>query len=201
VDIFGINKLSLFLIFFVPGFVSTKIWGLIVPSDNRKPSDYLLETVSYSCINFALLSWLIVIINNPKFHLSHKILTNISLVLILFVFPAFWPIIFNRILNLKCFQGIIIHPTPKSWDYFFGLGEDCYVLVHLKSGKFIGGLYGFASSYPNTEDIYLKEVWKTNENGEFMFKIDKTKGLWISKDSFDYLEFFEPIKEEEKNND
>jgi hypothetical protein len=200
-DIFNLDKLYLFLIFFIPGFVSTKIWGLIVPSENRKPSDYLLETVSYSCINFALLSWLIIIVNNPKFQSSNQALIYVIWFLILFAFPAIWPIIFHWILSLKCFKGVIVHPIPKAWDFFFGTGDNCYVLVHLKSGKLIGGLYGFASSYPNSEDIYLKEVWEVSDDGKFLSKIENTKGLWVGKDFFDYLEFFEVMRMEEKEND
>ena len=198
-DIFDMNKIYIFLLFFVPGFISTKIWNLLVPSEVRKISDYVLETVSYSCINLAVLYWLIKIVINQEFRMEHPNLTNFYILAILFILPIIWPILVFRILNLDFLKGRIIHPTPKSWDYFFGLGVPCYVLIHLKNGKLIGGLYGgdsFASSFPNKEDMYLQEVWGVNEKGEFQQKIENTRGLWISKDFFDYIEFLDVIKEE-----
>ncbi|WP_407921100.1 DUF6338 family protein [Acetivibrio mesophilus] len=75
--------------------------------------------------------------------------------------------------------------------------------MHLKSGKLIGGLYAgesFASSFPYKEDIYISEVWGVNEKGEFLDRIEGTKGMWISKDYFDYIEFFEITNSEEVTN-
>jgi hypothetical protein len=195
-DIFNADKLLLFFMFFVPGFISTKIWSLIMPSDYRKISDYLLEVLSYGCINFAI--W---------FYPAYLITKNNNFcwwvylfwLIVLFISPILWPIIIRTILMLNLLKGKIMHPIAKPWDYFFGTGEACYILIHLKSGKLIAGLYGsnsFASSFPSAEELYLEEVWKINEEGEFQDKIDGTSGIWISKESFDYIEIFKPITEE-----
>ena len=53
----------------------------------------------------------------------------------------------------------------------------------------------FVSSFPNVEDIYLEQVWKVNENGEFQDMIENTNGLWICKDNFSYIEFFQGKEE------
>ncbi|MHC1719122.1 MAG: hypothetical protein AB9844_00225 [Clostridiaceae bacterium] len=44
-----------------------KVWSLIVPSQVMKFSDYMLEAISYGCINFAALFWLINITNKFEF--------------------------------------------------------------------------------------------------------------------------------------
>jgi len=95
-------------------------------------------------------------------------------------------------------RGHIIHPTPTSWDFFFGKGYQCFALVHLKNGSLIGGLCGgdsHASSHPHKQDIYLQEVWKVNEKGQFVEKIKGTMGMIVDKDYFDYVEFFEVERE------
>ncbi len=70
------------------------------------------------------------------------------------------------------------------------------MLVHLKGGRIIAGYYGpnsFASSFPQDQDIYLEEVWKVNNKGEFISKIGETKGILLSSDGIDYIEFFRTL--------
>ena len=85
-DIFQVNYISLFIIFFIPGFISVKVWGFIVPTKIRNMNEDLFEVISYSCINFALTSWLIIIIGNDTFQSNHPILF-----VVLFFLPTFAP--------------------------------------------------------------------------------------------------------------
>ena len=197
-DIFNLDKLNIFLLFFVPGFISMKIWSSIVPSESRKPTDYLLEIISYSCLNFAFLSWLVIIVSKDEFKSNHESLFYLAVFSILFVFPIIWPIILNKLFQWPVINKFFIHPIPKAWDYYFSKRKPCYVLIHLKNGELIGGYLGgksFASSFPNVEDIYLEQVWKVNKNGEFQNMIESTNGLWICKDNFNYIEFFQGKEE------
>ena len=92
-----------------------------------------------------------------------------------------------------CFAAVSHTPDPLAWDYFFRQGHSCFVLVHLKDGKVIGGLYNgesFASSYPESQDIYLGEVWKVDEQGRFQSRIDATMGALVNHGVIDYLEFY-----------
>ena len=199
-EVLDIDKLSLFIIFFVPGFISNRVWTLIIPSVNNKLSDYVLETISYSCINFAVMFGLIKFISKPEFQINHAVWFYVLIFIILLIMPIIWPLLIAKLLNSEFLRGHVIQPMPKSWDYFFGKAESCYVLIHLKNTGLIGGLYNgnsFASSFPYKEDIYIEEVWNLNEKGEFISKIDNSKGMWICKDFFNYIEFFEIIYEEE----
>lgn len=77
------------------------------------------------------------------------------------------------------------------------------MLIHLKSGILIGGLYykdSFASSYPEKKDLYIKEVWKIDENGKFLEKIDRTEGMLINYDIIDYIEMFNTFSAEGESN-
>lgn len=193
-DIFNLDKLSLFAIFFIPGFISAKVWSFLIASEVKKPSEFILETISYSCMNFALLWWLISFIGDSTSKENHIFLYYLSVFLVLIGFPVIWPFILRAVRTSSFLKGNTIHPIPKAWDYILGMGKPLFVLVHLKNGNMIGGLYGdrsFASSYPASEDIYLQEVWPVDNNGIFLDRVKDTAGLWISKDFINYLEFFE----------
>jgi Family of unknown function (DUF6338) len=54
------DELLLFLLFFVPGFISIKIYDLLVPTERRAFQSTLAEAIGYSAVNFAVLLPLIV---------------------------------------------------------------------------------------------------------------------------------------------
>lgn len=190
---FDIEAIKLIIVFFVPGFISIKIYDLLVPTEKRDFSKSVLEVISYSCINFALLFWILILINQERFYEQHKFWYFGLTFLVIFIFPIIWPIILKNLLSSKFLRGKIIHPIPKAWDYIFATGESFWILVHLENGDLIGGLYGensFASSFPNEQDLYLEEAWNVNEEGQFIEKIDETGGLLITEQEIEFLEFF-----------
>ena len=192
-DIFSLEKLRLFFFFFVPGFISMKIYSLMVPGERRDFSKDLLEAVAYSSLNFAALSWLIFTINSNTFYFDHKYLYYALAFLIMFIAPMMWPFIFIKIASWRIVAKYIMHPIPKPWDYVFGKKESYWTIVHLKNGKRIGGRYdtkSFSSTYPAKEQIYLEQVWELDEKGAFVKPIDRSKGIVIVGDEIVAVEFF-----------
>ena len=55
VDIWMEDKLLLFILFVVPGFVSVKAYELLFPSEAIASKEKLVDAVAYSCVNYALL--------------------------------------------------------------------------------------------------------------------------------------------------
>ena len=191
---FDSDTIRLILIFFVPGFVSMKVYDLYVPSERRDFSKSLMEAVSFSCINFAILYWAIVTIHSNNFPSEHPLWYYLSSVAILFGAPIVWPILYSWIMRLGFFAKRTINPIPKPWDYFFSKRESFWLIIHLKDGRRIGGRYdtgSFASSYPADEQIYLEEVWRLNRKGRFMEKVPSSRGLIISRQDYEAIEFFE----------
>ena len=190
-----------FIFFFIPGFISIKIWNLIVANDLKKVSDYVLEIISYSCFNFALFFWLILLMNKYYIWFNENYFFNImGYLLMILIGPVIWPILLYNIRTSKFFKERFLIPIPKSWDYFFSKREECFVLIHLTNGALIGGIYSnksYASSYPESEDLYIEEVWEINNKGHFINKIEGTIGLWIPKTSYNYIELFELNYEED----
>jgi hypothetical protein len=182
---FDLKDISLFPFFVAPGFVSLKIWGILNASPRFKLSESLLEAVVYSSFNFLVL----IGFYNPLKSI-HPILAYAA---VFIVGPVLWPVLVYWCVS--CFRIIKTRITPTSWDHYFNQGEDCFVLIHMKANdEMIGGLFSggnsFASSYPEKEDLYLEELWKIDENGRFLEKVERTNGLLVNFEEIKYIEFF-----------
>jgi hypothetical protein len=88
--------------------------------------------------------------------------------------------------------------APTAWDAVFSGKPEGYVLMRLKSGRWVGGKFAEGShvaGYPQPADIYLKEEMVVNQNGDFVFD-EATKrpkpqgqyGLLLRWDEVEYLE-------------
>jgi len=192
-DIWQPDKLVLFLVFFIPGFISIKVYDLLVPSERRDFSKSLFEAIGYSSLNFAVLSWLIILIHSKSFYSNNKAWYLIILFLIICVVPVLWPILYLKLSSWRPIAKYVIHPFPKPWDYLFSKREAFWVIVHLKDGRRIGGKFAtnsISSSFPSEEQIYLEEVWKLSETGEFEKPIERSRGIIILGKEISSVEFF-----------
>jgi len=184
-DIWNVDKLTLFLIFFLPGFISMKVYDLMVPGEPRDVSKSLFEAISYSSLNFAALFWLIALIQTGDFYRGHFVLYWLSVASIMVVAPACWPVVFLRLSTWRPIAKHFVHPIRKPWDYVFGKRDPFWLIVHLQNGQKIGGRFdieSFASSEPADEQIYLEEVWVLDEQGRFVSRVERSRGIIIMKD-------------------
>jgi hypothetical protein len=171
-----------------------KVYSLLIPSDSIDFSKSLLEAVSFSCINFAILYAPIVAIHSDDFQSDHPIWYYISALIILFIAPIVWPIFYKKIISMPFLRRSILHPIQKPWDYVFGKKKPYWVIVHLKDGRRIGGAYSFnsfSSSYPAPEQIYLEELWQLDQDGRFIKKIERSNGIIISANDYQAIELFQ----------
>ena len=193
-DIWSVDKLVLFLIFFIPGFISMRVYDLLVPGERRDFSKSLLEAISYSAMNFAALSWLIALIQIGDYYHNHFTLYLLSVFVILFAVPVSWPFAFLKLSSWRPVGKHFVHPIQKPWDYVFGKHAPFWIIVHLKTGQKIGGRFGlesFASSYPADEQIYLEEVWILDEADSFVFPVEHSRGIIIMNEEIRAVELFE----------
>jgi hypothetical protein len=184
------NKtIGLFIVIVAPGFISLKIWRLIYPSRYVSFADSLYEAVFYGVLNFFIIvTWFPPLMAN--INTTFKI---IAYVISLVIVPVLLPFVWKGILKWKFVKNITINPIPKAWDNFFIRGIPCFMLIHLKDRQIIGGLYAYesaVSSYPESEDLYLQEVWEIDNNGKFTKPIEGTMGLLVNYNTVDYIELF-----------
>lgn len=187
------NNLILFIIFIIPGFISIKIYEMITPVDKRDFSKSIIEVIVYSCFNYAALSWLIYLLLKNQFIIDRTFLYILIIVFILLIFPILWPILLLKIIHWGFIKKIVTNPIPKPWDYVFLKREPYWIIIHLKNGKMVGGIYNtdsYASLYPIEEQLYLQQVWKLDSNGKFKTPIDRTKGIIVMREDISSIELF-----------
>lgn len=203
VETFGELGLLGFVVLFVPGFISVKVYDLLVPTGRRNFSESVYEVVSYSVLHFAGLSWAIVLLYGYRGALSAVSIAACAFAM-LFIIPCMWPILILRLRTRKWIARHTIHPVEKPWDYFFLTHrQPVWVIVHLKDGRKIGGRFdqqSHASSSPADEQIYLEEVWTLDECGAFGKLVERSKGIVILRDEILAVEFFQDEPEPGKGN-
>lgn len=181
-DIWSQDKLILFIAFVVPGFIALKVYELFSPTKERDTSKQLIDVVSYSCFNYAVMFWPLTIVESTGFKLNCPKTYYLTYFLALFVIPALLAFGLNQLRKAQWIQRLLPHPTQKPWDFVFSQRETYWVRVTLKNGTVIGGLYGarsFASSAPAEEQIYLEQHWVLNKNEGFKRPVEETAGIII----------------------
>jgi len=191
-DILDNNKILLFIIFVIPGFVALKTYQLIFNSTSKDTSSQIIDAVAYSCINYALLLPLLYLSEINNFRINHEILSIIFYIFVLLIAPATWVFFLKYLRTTQLFQRILPHPTQKAWDYVFEQRNPYWIIITLKDGKKIGGRYdslSFASSSPAIEQIYLEESWVIDDDGFNRAKVN-TSGVLVMTSDIMMLEFF-----------
>ncbi|WP_116818231.1 DUF6338 family protein [Pseudomonas syringae] len=196
-DIWAADKLVLFIAFVIPGFLSIKFYQLIFPGTIRNASDQLVDAIAYSCINYALLFWAVVYVEDHGLRGVHPALYYLFYVFVLFVSPFLLVLIWKWLRTHERFKGSAPHPTAKPWDYVFKQAKPYWIVVYLKNGKMVGGKYSgqsFASSYPVEEQIFLEEAWLVKADGILDRPITGSAGVLVMASEISYLEFsqFQP---------
>lgn len=188
------DKLLLFLTVFLPGFLSLKVWDLLVPAEQRDFSKSFFDAIAYSTLNFAAFSWLFLPkLTQPQSLLSQSPQGVAILVLVFLIAPMSWPVFVRWLLTSPFLAHFVVSPIKRPWDYVFGKREAYWVIVHLKNGEAVGGKFdrsSFASSYPMEEQVYIEELWELDANLQFVQPIDRSKGAILFKSEIKAIEFF-----------
>lgn len=199
-ELSSLNNLLLIILFIIPGFLAEWMFSSFVQRSQRESATVLLESLTFSCLIYSFVF--------PITYLYHALITRHFLafgILFLLILPVGLGIgsgFFFRSNFYGKFSRVvgIISPIPKAWDYFFGKGEPCLVLITLQDDTKIGGLWhtnSFASSFPSEEDIYIEAQYRINEKGEFLEEVADTKGCLVRAGTVKFIEFFETQPKEE----
>lgn len=176
------DKLVLFIAFVVPGFIAIKAYELLSPSRPVESSKQIIDAISYSCINYALLLWPIYLIEANDVRASHPQLYIVFYVLVFFLVPVLLVVGWKKFRECEFLQKFVPHPTQKPWDFVFAQRGTYWIIVTLRNGEQVAGMYGpnsFASSAPADEQIYLEEQWLLNDEGGFDRPAEQTAGIII----------------------
>jgi len=188
-----LSSILLFVFFFLPGFVSLKVWSLFFRQKKADGKSLTYDCIFFSIVNFGLLSPVSLPFFISGWYKDHPVLTGFFVLFYCVVAPTLWPILWKFLINKKFMYRFIQLPYPTAWDYFVGQRKSCFMLVHLNDDSMIGGHYGensYASTWPDPPSIYLEKVFKVKPDGTFGEEIADSFGLVLSKEDYKYIEFF-----------
>ena len=192
-DIWALDKLFLFIGFVIPGFITLKVYELLVPGKSGETSKQLIDAIAYSCINYAILFAPIYWVQ-ANAHVMQSVHLYIAFyTAVLLVFPMLWPILWMLLRKTQIAQKWLPHPTEKPWDYVFNQRKHYWIIATLRDGRKIAGRYAdssFASSAPAEEQLYLEEVWELNGRGGFHRCREKSCGILIMASDLVSVELF-----------
>ncbi|EGD1988141.1 hypothetical protein IAL07_004667 [Salmonella enterica] len=192
-DIWDFGKLFIFVLFVVPGFISIKVYEVLHPSVKKESSKLIIDAVAYSCINYGI--WFLPAYFAEKYNLyEHATFFYYCIYVVIFLIsPLLLPLILHKLRLSVFLKNRLPHPIGQPWDYFFRDAPECWIIVTLKDGKKIGGLYAansFASSSPEPFQLYLCEHWVINDDGGFERPRVDTLGVLILTTEILTVEFF-----------
>ena len=174
-----------------PGFVALRTYALFAPVSDKGVKDYVIEVSAYGLINFAI----------AYVPLTAALTRGWSgwadwlvLILAFIVLPALIAIVFRWILGWLHRKNWILSPNVTPWDDFFLRDEPCYIIVHLKDGRRIGGMFGDeskASLHPQPGHLYIQQLWHLNDDGTFSEAVPGSKGILIGPDEYAFIEMIE----------
>jgi hypothetical protein len=170
-----------------------KVYDLFYPNESRKFTTMPFDVFAYSSINFAVMSWLILILKDDIKNSNFTFLVLLGVFAVLFASPVALVLLYRWLINIEFIKSRIIHPIPKPWDYMFGKKLSYWLIIHLKNGEKVGGIYStnsFTSSFPHEEQIYIEQVWLLNRKNEFLKPVPGTEGMLILNSEILAIEFF-----------
>jgi len=187
----GLETLGIALIFVFPGLVSMQVYQMLMPAKEIPWAAALLQGFFYSGVNTVFLYPLIFAFLNNEWSLW----ANWGLIAVFgLIGPTLWPILVTVLFRWDWVARKINIPYPTSWDYFFDKNHSFFMIIHLKNGSVIGGLWSsnsHAGQYPHNGDLYLEQLYHLDEDGSFAEPVLDTQGLLITKDQYTHIQLFQ----------
>ena len=192
-ELLSIDKLILFLFFFVPGFLALKFYQILFADEKVDFSKSLYEAVGISCINFAIFFWVIFYINKPEYYKMNPFIYYVITFMTIFITPLLLTWILSIILKTRSFGKFFVSPEKVPWDWHFSRRESYWVIVTLNDGRKIGGKYGMksrSSASPKPKEIYIEDVWKLDDKCNFVESKKRNQGILIIEEKIVTIEFY-----------
>jgi hypothetical protein len=201
-DIWNADKLVLFVMFVIPGFLLLKtnaVLGLDPAADSSKQ---IVDAVTYSCINYAVLWWPILMVEGSTLRTSHQSLYLAFYGFVVLVAPVLLALLWRGLRTTQLLQRVLPHPVAKPWDYVFRQRRRFWIVVTFKDGRQVAGRYddrSFSSASPSPEQLYLEQAWEVNVDGGFERPHTDSGGILILGSEVRTVEFFNILEEARGN--
>jgi len=185
-------------LFLVPGYIWSSVHALLVPRRSQETQIRLLEFLTLSCVNHAVWWWLFALLFATGFYRNHPAWVCVILILPALISPVLFGILSGRVYQRDWLRKALgrlgfrtLHQIPTAWDFQFSRLLPFWVIVTLKDGSSVYGLYGyhsFASDDPKERDLYLEATFTLREDGEWL-PVDSSAGILIQADEIAAIAF------------
>jgi hypothetical protein len=191
--------LILLLFLLVPGFVFIRVIDTLHPGRRATMGHQIIDVGFWSVAILAVWFLPAVLLFRYGPGLSYGLYPLLLFILIvggIFVTPILLAYILHRLELRGTLEklGTKPSPTPSEWLFSHEAGKHFYVRFHRKEGKDLGGYFGensFATSSPNGQEIYVEEVWRLDEDGRFVERVEETQGAIVNREDCTLIEFVE----------
>jgi hypothetical protein len=197
------DKLIFFVFAVAPGFIAIQVYGLMCPGPKKDWGNSLVEVITYSLVNLSVWIWWVQSLVRQPFEQIHKVELTAAFVVVCVLSPVGlslgWFYLRTRVLHHRL--GVD-HPTPRGWEHFVRTNHEYWVIFHLKTGKLLGGYFGpqsFAATFPQEPEMYVEEIWRVDDRGEFVEKVPGTLGGVIRVAECERVEFLSVEREGESD--
>jgi hypothetical protein len=192
------EALALFLAFFLPGFVTTTVWRLLIPEERIDFGKDLPRIIGYSALHYSATLWLVLMTPAGLPRL-------IAAYVVVLVLPSLWPPLLVIIRDperwLSRFTSgqmsdFLIKPQARPWDIVVDSLQaegGCWIRIRLKTGRWIGGTLGARgryATYPDGDQLYLAEEIEFDDSGKMLGLMPKTRGVLVEASAVEFMEFF-----------
>ena len=194
----GVHSLTLIIGFLIPGFIWSTVLSLLVPRRPRPAELRYLEFIALSCLNHGFWFWALLLILRPVFLETHPYWSATLLFGIIFVSPVGFGLASGKLRQTRYGARLLerlgfrtLAPEPTAWDWHFSRGKPYWVLVTLRDGSCVYGLYGlasFAGDDPNERDLYLEGQFRPTDTGEWA-PMEDSGGVLIKGHEIAVIEF------------
>lgn len=185
--------------FLVPGFVWCSMVAMLVPQKGEQSQISFLRFLTFSCVNYALWSWLIFLLIKSEFFTDHAVRSAVAWGLITLISPVVLGLLTGHFSQREMVLRFLrrlglnpMHPIPTAWEYkFSSTTSPVWVLVTLKGGGRIAGIFGsgsFASSEATERDIYIQQLFTIHDDGPWQ-AVPRSDGILIKHDQIQTIEF------------
>ncbi|WEH90988.1 DUF6338 family protein (plasmid) [Acinetobacter soli] len=119
-EIFESSKLILFIIFAIPGFISIKVYSLLCPNSDKDSTKLIIDAITYSCLNYALLGPLIyMMIFSKKWEFVCSFFTISFYAFVMLIFPAFLAWGWLKLRNMEFLKRMLLILHQEHGTIFF----------------------------------------------------------------------------------
>ncbi|HET7229230.1 MAG TPA: DUF6338 family protein [Longimicrobium sp.] len=196
-----VTTVLLFIVVVFPGMISINVYRVLMPARPLDWTTAVLQGLFYSAVNFVPGLPLLYLLLFGRDPLEHPVRYFVAALLVLIVMPMLWPMATVAAFKSNWLRSQFKIRYPTAWDFFFDRCKSSLVLVHMKNGALLAGLWGpgsYAGTFPNDGDIYLEKVYGIDE-GEIGEPLPNTRGVLLRKRDYEYVEFFEVTRSKEGN--